>query len=398
MVYRNDSGEYIVIPKLSFGNVILLPQPTRGWLENNTVLYHSTDIPPHHQYIAFYLWLKKGFGADAIVHLGKHGTQEWLPGKECGISSDDWPALLIQDLPVVYPYIVDNIAEGTQAKRRGDAVMITHLTPPIVASGLYGNLTNLAETVFEYKNVQNASVKEGYKKQIINISRDMHLDEDLGVDLNCVSSNSTSFDVYADELERYLYDLKNQFMPYGLHIYGQPPEGKALMGMVKSMLGVGLCKEVAPMIFYSDYPNSTRLDKENELENCTMMMLSEVMINGTTPEDAQMAVLGNVSRNLSNQLNLSLEYAQNIQACRREVNSLVRALDSNYTSPSPADDPIRDPSVLPTGRNFRSLDPRRVPTSAAWEVGKELADKLIEECRQEHNGTYPRKLAVVLWA
>ncbi len=398
MVYRNDSGEYIVIPKLSFGNVILLPQSTRGWLENNTVLYHSTDIPPHHQYIAFYLWLKKGFGADAIVHLGKHGTQEWLPGKECGISSDDWPALLIQDLPVVYPYIVDNIAEGTQAKRRGDAVMITHLTPPIVASGLYGNLTNLAETVFEYKNVQNASVKEGYKKQIINISRDMHLDEDLGVDLNCVSSNSTSFDVYADELERYLYDLKNQFMPYGLHIYGQPPEGKALMGMVKSMLGVGLCKEVAPMIFYSDYPNSTRLDKENELENCTMMMLSEVMINGTTPEDAQMAVLGNVSRNLSNQLNLSLEYAQNIQACRREVNSLVRALDSNYTSPSPADDPIRDPSVLPTGRNFRSLDPRRVPTSAAWEVGKELADKLIEECRQEHNGTYPRKLAVVLWA
>ena len=398
MVYQNESGKYIVIPKLSFGNAILLPQPTRGWLENNTVLYHSTNIPPHHQYIAFYLWLKNGFGADAIVHLGKHGTQEWLPGKECGISSDDWPALLIQDLPVVYPYIVDNIAEGTQAKRRGDAVMITHLTPPIVASGLYGNLTNLAETVFEYKNVQNASVKEGYKSQIINISRDLHLDEDLQVDLNNVSSNSTSFDVYADDLERYLYDLKNQFMPYGLHIYGQPPQGKALMGMVKSMLGEGISKEVAPMISYHDYPNSTRLDKENELENCTTMLLFEVMINGTTPDGAQMAVLGNVSRNLSDQLNLSLVYAQNIQACKREVKSLVRALDSNYTSPSPADDPIRDPSVLPTGRNFRSLDPRRVPTSAAWEVGKELAGKLIEEYRQEHKGTYPRKLAMVLWA
>jgi len=398
MVYQNESGKYIVIPKLSFGNVILLPQPTRGWLENNTVLYHSTDLPPHHQYIAFYLWLKNGFGADAIVHLGKHGTQEWLPGKECGISRDDWPALLIQDLPVVYPYIVDNIAEGTQAKRRGDAVMVTHLTPPIVASGLYGNLTNLAQTVFEYKSVQNASVKEGYKRQIINISRDMHLDEDLEVDLNLISSNSTSFDVYADDLERYLYDLKNQFMPYGLHTFGKPPEGRALVGMVKSMLGEGLSKEVAHMISYSDYPNITRLDKENELENCETKLLSLVVINGTLPDYAQMAVLNNVSRNLSDQLNLSLAYAQNIRACQREVRSLVSALDSNYTSPSPADDPIRDPEVLPTGRNFRSLDPRRVPTSAAWEVGKNLAEKIIEEYRQDHNGTFPRKLAMVLWA
>ncbi|OPY52254.1 MAG: cobaltochelatase subunit CobN [Methanosaeta sp. PtaU1.Bin060] len=398
MVYKNESGKYIVIPKLSFGNVILLPQPTRGWLENNTVLYHSTNLPPHHQYIAFYLWLKKGFGADAVVHLGKHGTQEWLPGKECGISRDDWPALLIQDLPVVYPYIVDNIAEGTQAKRRGDAVMVTHLTPPIVASGLYGNLTNLAETVFEYKNVQNASVKEGYKKQIINTSMNMHLDEDLNVDLNNISANSTRFDAYADDLEKYLYDLKNQFMPYGLHTYGQPPEGAALMGMVKSMLGEALSSEIAPMISYDDYPNSTRLDKENELENCTAMLLTEVLINGTDPNAAQIAVLGNVSRNLSDQLNLSLKYSKNIQACTREVPSLVNALNSNYTPPSPADDPIRDPEVLPTGRNFRSLDPRRVPTSAAWEVGSALADKLIEGYRQDHNGTYPRKLAVVLWA
>ena len=162
--------------------------------------HHDKSVPPHHQYIAFYLWLKQGFGADGIVHLGKHGTQEWLSGKECGISRDDWPALLIQDLPVVYPYIVDNIAEGTQAKRRGDAVMITHLTPPIVASGLYGNLTNLAETVFQYKSVQNASVKEGYKDQIINISQEMHLD-DLEVDLEDIASNQTDFDRFTDDLE-----------------------------------------------------------------------------------------------------------------------------------------------------------------------------------------------------
>ncbi|NPV62683.1 MAG: PQQ-binding-like beta-propeller repeat protein [Methanotrichaceae archaeon] len=398
MVYQNQSGKYLVIPKLSFGNVILLPQPTRGWLQNATILYHDKSVPPHHQYIAFYFWLKKGFCADAVVHLGKHGTQEWLPGKECGIGRDDWPALLIQDLPVVYPYIVDNIAEGTQAKRRGDAVMITHLTPPIVASGLYGNLTNLAEIVFEYRSVQNESVKESYKRQIVNLSRDMHLDEDLQLNLTNISGNQSEFDDFSDQLEEYLYDLKNQFMPYGLHVYGQPPEGQPLTGLVKSMLGDPFNRAVAPLVGYSDYPNAARMDKENELDNSTQKLLWETVINGTSPEEAQAAILGNVSGNVTDLLNLSLQYGRDIAACSAEVPSLANALDSNYTLPSPADDPIRDPQVLPTGRNFRSVDPRRVPTGAAWEVGSSLAEKLIDGYRQDHNGTYPRKLALVLWA
>jgi cobaltochelatase CobN len=398
MVYENQSGKFLVIPKLSFGDILLLPQPSRGWLENSTVLYHDRSVPPHHQYIAFYLWLKRGFGADAVVHLGKHGTQEWLPGKECGIAREDWPALLIQDLPVVYPYIVDNIAEGTQAKRRGDAVMITHLTPPIVASGLYGNLTNLAETVFQYKTVENASVRESYKSQIINISREMHLDEDLKVDLLNISSDETDFSNYADDLETYLYELKSQFMPYGLHVFGQPPQGGPLTGLVMSMQGDGLSREIAPLISYYDYPNSSRLDRETELENSTKKLLGEVIVNGTAGMDAQKEIFGNVSRNLTDQLNLSLQYAEGIAACSAEVPGLINALGSNYTPPSPADDPIRDPAVLPTGRNFRSVDPRRIPTSAAWAVGSDLAEKLIEGYRQDHNGTYPRKLAIVLWA
>ncbi|HNX39754.1 MAG TPA: cobaltochelatase subunit CobN [Methanothrix sp.] len=398
MVYENRSGKFLVIPKLSFGNVLLLPQPSRGWLENSTVLYHDKSVPPHHQYIAFYLWLKYGFGADAVVHLGKHGTQEWLPGKECGISRDDWPALLIQDLPVVYPYIVDNIAEGTQAKRRGDAVMITHLTPPIVASGLYGNLTNLAETVYQYKSVDNASVKEVYRREIINVSLEMHLDEDLEVDLLNISSNETDFNRFADDLEAYLYGLKSQYMPYGLHVFGQPPVGEPLTGLVMSMLGDDFKREVAGIISYDDYPNPARLDRDNELKNCTDKLLFEVITNGTGCEAAQKEIFGNVSSNLTGLLNLSLEYGQAIAACSAEVPGLAAALNSSYTPPSPADDPIRDPAVLPTGRNFRSVDPRRVPTSAAWAVGSSLAEKLIDEYRLDHNGTYPRKMALVLWA
>jgi len=444
MVYENESGKYFVIPKLSFGNVILAPQPTRGWLQNNTVLYHRKDIPPHHQYIAFYFWLKEGFDADFIVHLGKHGTQEWTPGKESGISSDRcWPGVLIQDLPVVYPYIVDNIAEGSQAKRRGDAVMITHLTPPIVASGLYGNFTNLADTAFNYNEVENATVKELYKEEIIAGCLEMHLDEDLEVNLTELVLDPVKFDEFVDVLEHYLYDLKNEFMPYGLHTFATPMKGDCLVEMTESMVGQGYQREVALMISYEDYPNPSRLDKEIELENVSKELLRAVLFNETTPENAQALIFGSltlvhdgntsvnetyenetfeeesfgietlveesfdedgleneslVSKNLTAYLDLALVYASGLGACTQEAERFINASASKYTPPSPADDPIRDPEVLPTGRNFHSISPRKVPTPAAWEAGQSLADDLIEQYRADNNGTYPEKMGVILWA
>ena len=407
MVYENETGKYFVIPKLSFGNVILAPQPTRGWLQNNTVLYHNKDIPPHHQYIAFYLWLRKGFDADFIVHLGKHGTQEWTPGKESGISRDEcWPGILIQDLPVVYPYIVDNIAEGSQAKRRGDAVMITHLTPPIVASGLYGNFTNLAETAFNYQRVENASVKALYAEEIIARCEEMHLDEDLDKNPSELSGDPEAFDNFVVELEHYLYDLKNEFMPYGLHTFATPPGGRARLEMVQSILGDDYKREVALIISYDDYPNPSRLDMERELDNTTLALLAAVIDDGRSPDLAQGEVFSNrtgsgtvnASESLTALLALALSRSEGLDASVEEVSRFINASESEYTPPSPADDPIRDPNVLPTGRNFHSISPRMVPTPAAWEVGSELAEELIDVYREENNGTYPTKVAIVLWA
>ncbi|MCX8207816.1 MAG: cobaltochelatase subunit CobN, partial [Methanothrix sp.] len=388
MVFRNSSGSYIVIPKLSFGNVILLPQPSRGWLENSTVLYHSTDVPPHHQYIAFYLWLKYGFSADAIIHLGKHGTQEWLPGREGVVGWDDWPALLVKDMPVVYPYIVDNIAEGTQAKRRGDAVMISHLTPPIVAAGLYGNLSDLKESIYEYRNVLNESVKNEYRGKILETCSELHLDEDLGANLSALQEPD-AFEEFLPELEGYLEELKSSFMPYGLHTFGQPYDNESLVAMVRSMLGDSYQEELEMALNSSD---------EDQIENVSSSLLYEVVINGSSPGAAQELILGETRSNLTEILNISLMYADGLMSCDKELTNTTNALDGCYIPPSPADDPIRDPHVLPTGRNFRSVDPRRVPTSAAWEVGSKLAEELIEEYRLRHNGTYPRKIAVVLWA
>jgi cobaltochelatase CobN len=406
MVWMNETtGEqYFVIPKLSSGNVILTPQPTRGWLWNDAVLYHNKDIPPHHQYIAFYLWLGQeresgGFGADAIMHFGKYGTQEWLPGKGSGLSSDDcWPAILIRDMPVIYPYIMDGIAEGTQAKRRGSATMIAHLTPPIVAAGLYGNLTNLLGTVSLYSDPTiNSTVKQECKNIIIVECRELHLDEDLGVDPDAIAGDDTAFNLFVEELADYLYDIKTEFMPYGLHTFGEPPEGEPKISLIISMLRDGYKAEVAHMIGYDDYPNPLRIDKEEELDSCTAQLIREV-INGTDAIEAQEIVLNQSSDDLTIYLNRAAGFSDDIANCTIEVNRTLKVVDGGYIPPATADDPIRDPSALPTGRNFYPMNPRAIPTEEAWQTGQEMADALIERYRADHGGEYPKKLTVILWA
>ncbi|MCK4305704.1 MAG: cobaltochelatase subunit CobN [Candidatus Eisenbacteria sp.] len=409
MTWDNETTgeEYFVIPNLSFGNVILTPQPTRGWLQNNTVLYHNKDIPPHHQYIAFYFWLKQeqesgGFGADAIMHFGKHRTQEWLPGKESALSSRYcWPAILIQDMPVIYPYIVDNIAEGTQAKRRGSATIITHMTPPIVAAGLYGNYTNLLETTSDYLASRgDAAVKEACKETITSECEELHLDDDLNVSLTNLT-NVVFYDVVV-ELEGYLYDLKTDLMPYGLHTFGEPPEGEPKASLIITMLRDGYKEEVARMIGYEGYPNSRQVANESKLDNCTMQLIEEVF-NGTHVTEAQMVVLNQSSDNLTAYLNNATGFSDDIANCTIEVNRTLDGFDCGYIPPSSADDPIRDPDTLPTGRKFYSMNPQAVPTGEACEVGQKMADALIERYQEDHpnetyNETYPKKLAIVLWA
>ncbi|MCD6144886.1 MAG: cobaltochelatase subunit CobN, partial [Methanosarcinales archaeon] len=416
MVWTNNTTgkQYFVIPKLSFGNVILTPQPTRGWLQNNTVLYHNKDVPPHHQYIAFYLWLKHEFKADAIIHFGKHGTQEWLPGKETGLSAKDcWPAILIQDIPVIYPYIVDNIAEGTQAKRRGSATMITHLTPPIVASGLYGNYTNLAQAINDYYLAAGDNVsQEGYKDDIIATYLELHLNETYLNDtmnvteLNATAADDPAFKEFVSELADYLYDLKNTFMPYGLHTFGEPPEGEPLISLIESMLRKGYKKAVADRIGYSDYPNPVRKDKNDELDNYTARLLEYVVLNHTTVAEAENLTF-NASRyppdesataNVTSYLNRSKDFAARIAGCTIEINRTLEGVNGSYIPPSSADDPVRDPDSLPTGRNFHSLNPDRIPTESAYKIGTKMADALLDQYRADHDNSYPRKLTIVLWA
>jgi cobaltochelatase CobN len=383
MVYTNESGKYLVIPKIVFGNILLAPEPSVGTSQDQAVMYHDKSIPPNHQYIAFYFWLKKGFGANAVIHVGTHATHEWRPGKEVGLSIKNcWPVILMQDLPNPYIYIMDNIGEGTQAKRRGMADIVDHLTPPIVAAGLYGNLSELENKISLYDLAQNGTMKNKYKGSIIELCRDLNMDQDLSINLNETVGNETAFEEFLEELHDYLYVLKTEYMPYGLHILGEPPSGDKLVSMVISMLGYE----------FKEYVVQTNLS-----DNCTKQLLEEVIFNGTTPEDAQDMVLGSTSEELTNYLNLSTKYAANLKACQIETARVLDALEDKYIPPAPGNDPIRNPDAIPTGRDFYSFDPRIIPTKEAWEVGKEMADQLLA-LHLNKTGEYPRKVAFVLWS
>ena len=212
----------IIIPYVNLGNVILVPQPTRGWCDDPMKLYHSTKLWPHHQYTAFYLWLKHEFKADVIVSLGTHGTHEWLPGKQAGLSRSCPPEVLIQDIPNLYPYIMDDIGEGVQAKRRGRGVMIDYLIPAMKKAGVYEEYVDLAGRINEYNDAltRSSELAEQKFKRIKAMVKNLGLDKDLLI--KEVNEDAV------EEIEHYLLDLGESNVPYGMHTFGVSPEGEAL--------------------------------------------------------------------------------------------------------------------------------------------------------------------------
>ncbi len=287
MVYENESGKYFVFPKIEVGNVLIAPQPPRGLTINDTMLYHDQSVPPSHNYIAFYLWLNKeqnegGFDTDAVVHFGRHGSEEWLQGKGVGLSVKEcWPALLIQDMPVVYLYDVGGVGEGITAKRRGNAVMVDHLTAPVINSGLYGNLTQLHDAMHNYEEAEG-SLKQEYRRSIINYYEDLDLEHELGNssdDLFAMENETFENFVLHGPVHDYLHEIASSYMPYGLHILGEDMSEQGLTAMVKSMLGNDFKKHVNATGLCEDPDMLSPAHSPNVLDE----LLTEVLINGTEP-------------------------------------------------------------------------------------------------------------------
>ena len=216
-----------IIPVIDLGNVVIMPEPARGWGDNPKKLYHDPVLQPHHQYIAAYIWLQKELQADAMIHLGTHATHEWLPGKQAGLSRSCPPEVLITDIPNLYPYIVDDVGEGIQAKRRGRGVIIDHLTPPLRQGGLYNEYSRLYQMISRLNRSRSKGAKtvSAQKEKVFSLTRELGIHKDLGVE-ELGEEN-------LEDIEHYLLDIKENSMPFGLHTFGRSPEGDPLQETVQ---------------------------------------------------------------------------------------------------------------------------------------------------------------------
>ena len=378
MVYENGGTRSLVIPTIQFGNVLLAPHPMWGWDQNTSVMYHDGSVPPTHQYLAFYYYMDRVYEADAIFSIFSNICL--MPGKESGLAADDWGALLVGDMPHVHVLPMD--AEGIFDRRRANMAIIDFLTPTIVPSGLYGPLADLDATITNYRTVVDEAVKAEYRSDIITAFRDLDLATDLGANLQTLESDDAAFDAFVDDLDEYLTELKTTFMPYGSHTLSEVPAGDQLVAMIDGMLGSSFAEHVAA----TGNGDETRL-----------ALLAEVVINGTSPDDAQTACLGGIHADITSDLNLAQDYKNRIEGCSIEIPRILDALEAKYIPPGPNGDPVRNPDALPTGRNLHTFDDRIIPTKASWKVGQRLGDDLLAAHMAAH-GAYPDKVAFLLWA
>lgn len=389
MTIRRRGEAFFVIPRLRLGNLTLLPQPPRGekWEDKEKALYHSTKAPPSHFYFAVYLWARERFKADALVHYGTHGTQEWLPGKERGLSVYDYPMLAVGDVPVAYPYIADNIGEAQQAKRRGRATIVSHQPPPFRPAGLHEALTKIHDLLHAWQAQDEGAVKERIKADLLAAAQKERIDRDLGWS---AARASAEFPAFVDELHTHLHELAETAQPLGLHTFGRAPDEKHRLATVMLMLGRPFWEAAAAHAGTSreDLDETLAIDYGKLTDSAPYRLLHKHVVAG--------AAADGLPAPLREAVDKGRRWYADIGAAN-ELPALFAVLDGKYLPTSYGGDPIKNPDAYPTGRNLYGFDPSRVPTQQAWEAGKEAAEKLLAEHRKL-KGAPPKKLTFSLWS
>ncbi|TCP50811.1 cobaltochelatase CobN subunit [Tamaricihabitans halophyticus] len=431
-LYVQDGQIYVAA--LRFGNVVLLIQPPRGFGENPIAIYHDPDLPPSHQYLAAYRWLDTEFGAHAVIHLGKHGTLEWLPGKGVGLAADDAPDAVLGDLPLIYPFIVNDPGEGTQAKRRGHAVVVDHMIPPMARADTYGEMAKLEQLLDEYAMVQELDPAKlpTLRAQIWELVTSAELHRDLHTEEQPAAED---FDDFVMHIDGYLCEVKDVQIRDGLHILGRAPAGAelvndvlavlrarqvfggtvdALPGLRAALAGhVGLDEDVllaepgavvsAPTALTAlvDGPARTGADIVDLLEAIARDLVEALEVGGwdmTTVDDVVAKRLGMPVPAVGKVLRFACaEVVPRLARTTDEVGNVVHALDGGFVPPGPSGSPTRGlVSVLPTGRNFYSVDPKAIPSRNSFDVGSALADSLLHRHRED-TGDWPRSVGLTVW-
>ncbi|MCL7462916.1 cobaltochelatase subunit CobN [Pseudomonas sp. NW5] len=372
-----------VIPRLALGNLVILPQPARGGssAEQEKDLLHDTKKVMNHYYAAVYLWAREQFASDAIIHFGTHGSQEWHPGKERGLWAFDAPNLAVGNVPVLYPYIVDNIGEALHVKRRGRGVVISHQTPAFSPAGLSDDFVALNEQIREYHALDEGLVRANTRRAILEQVTAMQVLKDL--DRETLPTDA-EFPAFLRGVEDYLEDLGAAMQPLGLHTFGETAPDEHLALNLMLILGDELLQ-----VLGSDAANDLRRADYRQIRDSEpYRFVLRHLVQGTpldAPSAAQQAVLEKGRRHL-----------ENLKAAR-ESQALIDGLSARWIDPSYGGDPIRNPDALPTGRNMYGFDPSRVPTRAAHAAGVEALEGLLESHRATQ-GQAPRRLAFSMWS
>lgn len=424
--------DVLAIPGLMFGNVFVGIQPPRGFGADPVAIYHSPDLPPTHHYLAYYRWLRDEFGAQAVIHMGKHGNLEWLPGKATALSAACYPEAMLGDLPNFYPYIINNPGEGTQAKRRAHATIVDHLVPPMTQADTYDDLARIEQLLDEYYRMASLDpVKLPYiTQQIWSLVTKNNLDRDLKVD-RCPDAGA--FDAFLQDIDGYLCELGDAQIRDGLHIFGQPPQGEQRVGLIQAMMRLDngdvpslrkaetLDLGLDPALLTGDLGEPlgdavtdtfrivaggsesyrparpwTRADLVDLVDRLNHALVEEIVADpdGATWEwsDQESAHVAPCARFIRD------EVIPRLDRTADELSHTLRGLAGRFVPAGPSGAPTRGMArILPTGRNFYSVDIHTIPTETAWKVGTQAADRLIEKYRDENDGEYPRSVGIVVW-
>ncbi|GII96978.1 cobaltochelatase subunit CobN [Sinosporangium siamense] len=483
-----DPDGEIVLAALRAGNTVVMVQPPRGFGENPIAIYHDPDLPPSHHYLAAYRWLSDGFGAHAVVHVGKHGNLEWLPGKSAGMSAACGPDAALGDLPLIYPFLVNDPGEGTQAKRRAHATLVDHLVPPMARADTYGDMARLEQLLDEHSTIaaMDPAKLPAIRAQIWTLIQAAKLDHDLGVEDR---PHDAEFDDFLLHIDGWLCEVKDVQIRDGLHILGDAPHGEGRVDLVLAMLrarqlwagrqalpglreALGLAEDgtlgrvsvdeaetlaraLVSGMEERGWPPSAAAEvtaqvltgrtAANEMaaqlpagETSVDGAASRVPPEGTTPDGAaarvpagstatdkataQVPAGGTAAGEAAPQLpggrpastgrtasapDLELvtriltfaadEIVPRLDRTTDEIGAILHALDGGYVPAGPSGSPLRGLiNVLPTGRNFYSVDPKAVPSRLAWETGQAMADSLLARYRAD-TGEWPRSVGLSVW-
>ncbi|BAL91855.1 putative cobaltochelatase [Actinoplanes missouriensis 431] len=398
-----DGGD-IVLAALRDENIVVMVQPPRGFGANPVAIYHDPDLPPSHHYLAAYRWIADDFGAHAVVHVGKHGNLEWLPGKNVGMSASDGTDAALGDLPLIYPFLVNDPGEGTQAKRRAHATLVDHLIPPMARAESYGDIARLEQLLDEHANIAalDPAKLPAIRAQIWTLIQAAKMDHDLG---QSQRPEDEEFDDFIMHVDGWLCEVKDVQIRDGLHVLGAAPAGEARINLVLAMLRarqmwagkVAALPGLREALGLAEDASTAETDAVEERARALVTAMEERGWPAEVPAD--LGTPGDESDEVRRVLQFAAtEIVPRLAKTTDEITHVLHALSGGYVPAGPSGSPLRGLiNVLPTGRNFYSVDPKAIPSALAWETGQAMADSLLDRYRADHDGAWPKSIGISAW-